>query len=616
MAANSTNSERRGFGVRTPLIGVAVLIVVLGGLVVDADKTDGDNFYANIIRLDNVATKIHQSYVEEVSSEALVDQAIDGMLSILDPHTSYFQEKQYEELRIHTEGEFGGLGIQIAIRDKVLTVMTPISGTPASRAGIQSGDQIIEIDGESTKGITIDEAVERLRGRPGSEVTITVRRRGEAKTLEFTITREVIKIKSVPYFGMINDEGFGYVRLLSFSQDAGSEVERAIRDMMAGGELEGLILDLRHNPGGLLPQAIEVSEKFLPKKSLVVSTRGRERSQNKEFYASSNPVLPLDVPLVVLVSRSSASASEIVAGAIQDWDRGVVLGDTTFGKGSVQSILTLDRKHKLKLTTAFYYTPSGRCINRPENDVRGNGDDDSDSAAEADTTTYRTRNGRLVYGGGGIIPDTIVEPERLSATIVSLFGKGVFFKFANTEYPRLKKQGVEVGQGYEVDERTLNRFWAFLDSIDYEYHSAADAQFRDFLVQVGLEEDTSDTCVNCDDDEHGPLTGKRTESDAAEAGDDERDLTKEELDRIRESAERIRGVLDDANERALEEQKNEIREHLAEAMLVRALGQDDEVVYRRKLGDDVQVSAAMDLLRQRKSYTALLSVDAGNDAGK
>lgn len=613
MAANSTNSEQRGFGVRTPLIGVAVLIVVLGGLVVDADKTDGDNFYANIIRLDNVATKIHQSYVEEVSSEALVDQAIDGMLSILDPHTSYFQEKQYEELRIHTEGEFGGLGIQIAIRDKILTVMTPISGTPASRAGIESGDQIIEIDGESTEGITIDEAVEKLRGRPGSEVTITVRRRGESKTLDFTITREVIKIKSVPYFGMISDDGVGYVRLLSFSQDAGSEVERAIRDMMAGGELKGLILDLRHNPGGLLPQAIEVSEKFLPKKSLVVSTRGRERSQNKEFYASSNPVLPLDIPLVVLVSRSSASASEIVAGAIQDWDRGVVLGDTTFGKGSVQSILTLDRKHKLKLTTAFYYTPSGRCINKPENDVRGVGEEDENDTAEADTTTYRTRNGRLVYGGGGIIPDTVIEPERLSAAIVSLFGKGVFFKFANAEYPRLKKKGITIGKGYEVDDRMLNRFWAFLDSIDYEYHSAADAQFREFLVQVGLEKDTAaaDTCVDCDkDEENDPITGQ-----PSEPADDERDLTAEELARLREAAEHIRGILDDANERALEKRKDDIREHLAEAMLVRALGQDDEVVYRRKLGEDAQVLAAMELLRQRKSYAALLSVES-KDASK
>ncbi|MBD3242331.1 MAG: PDZ domain-containing protein [Chitinivibrionales bacterium] len=621
MTANSTNSEQRGFGVRTPLIGVAVLIVVLGGLVVDADKTDGDNFYANIIRLDNVATKIHQSYVEEVSSEALVDQAIDGMLSILDPHTSYFQEKQYEELRIHTEGEFGGLGIQIAIRDKILTVMTPISGTPASRAGIQSGDQIIEIDGESTKGITIDEAVDKLRGRPGSEVAITVRRRGEAKTLEFTITREVIKIRSVPYFGMVSDEGIGYVRLLSFSQDAGSEIERAIRDLMAGGELEGLILDLRHNPGGLLPQAIEVSEKFLPKKSLVVSTRGRERSQNKEFYASSNPVLPLDVPLVVLVSRSSASASEIVAGAIQDWDRGVVLGDTTFGKGSVQSILTLDRKHKLKLTTAFYYTPSGRCINRPENDIRGNGEDGDDEkdTVEADTTTYRTRNGRIVHGGGGIVPDTIVEPERLSASIVSLFGKGVFFKFANLEYPRLKKQGVEFGENYKIDDRTLNRFWAFLDSIDYEYHSAADAQFNEFLVHVGLKSDTSDADADVEDDSDGASAEdaerQREKARQSQMDDDDQELTEEELAQMRQAAERIREILENASERSLEQQKDEIREHLAEALLVRALGQDHEIVYRRKLAEDMQVSAAMALLRQRKSYTALLSVGS-EDEGK
>jgi carboxyl-terminal processing protease len=362
MEKTDQKQTRTIFG-RTPFIGMVILIVVITGLVVDATKADEDNFYYDIDRLDNVALKIHQNYVEDMSSKDLIDNAIDGMLKILDPHTSYFEPKQYEELKIHTEGKFGGLGIQISIRDKVLTVMTPISGTPASRAGIQSGDQIIKIDSKPTTGITIDNAVSKLRGEPGSKVTITIRRKGEVKDIDYQISREIIQIKSVPYFGVL-DNGIGYVHLATFSQDAGAEVEKAIKELSKK-NIKGLVFDLRHNPGGLLPQAIEVSEKFLPRKSLVVSTRGRVRGQNKEFYSATQPVLSPELPLVVLVDYASASASEIVAGAIQDYDRGVVLGDTTFGKGSVQSILPMsDNSYHMKLTTAFYYTPSGRCRSR------------------------------------------------------------------------------------------------------------------------------------------------------------------------------------------------------------------------------------------------------------
>jgi carboxyl-terminal processing protease len=592
---------------RVPVIGVAVLVVILAGLVVDANKAEDDNFYANIIRLDNVATKVHQSYVEEVSSDELVDKAIEGMLSVLDPHTTYFQQKQYEELRIHTEGEFGGLGIQIAIRDKILTVMTPISGTPASRAGIQSGDQILEIEGESTKGITIDGAVSKLRGQPGSEVTITVRRRGERKSLKFTITREVIKIKSVPYYGMVEDN-IGYIRLLTFSQDAGKETERAIKALAEQGDLKGLVLDLRFNPGGLLPQAIEVAEKFLAKKALVVSTRGRERTQNKEYYATGSPVLPLDIPLVVLVSRSSASASEIVAGAVQDWDRGVVLGDTTFGKGSVQSILTLDRTHKLKMTTAFYYTPSGRCINKPENDIRGGDDEDGEGALDADslaadsadsgtadTAIYRTKNGRVVPGGGGIIPDTVVESEKLTPVVISLLGKDAFFKFANQEYPKLKKRGIKVDGSYVPTDEVVEDFEAFLDSMQFHYRSPAQIQFREFQERVGLVTDSSDTADSASTD--------------GEPAIEEYELEEEELAKIKEASALVQRVLESVGERALLEERDEIRERLGESLLVRALGQDHGAVYNRQLSDDRQLAAATDILRNAKVYKELLTPD-------
>ncbi len=593
---------RRGFK-RSGFMGVAIVLGVMLGLVVDATKAESDNFYADIIRLDNVVTKIHQSYVEDIPSEKLVDQAIEGMMDVLDPHTSFFKRKQYEELKIHTEGKFGGLGIQIAIRDKILTVMTPISGTPASRAGIQSGDQIVEIEGKSTKGITIEQAVSKLRGEPGSEVKITIARKGEKESLEYTITREVITIKAVPFAGIL-DNNIGYLRLTSFSQDAGSEVESAIKELLAK-DVDGIVFDLRQNPGGLLPQAKEVAEKFLEKKSLIVSTRGRVRGQNKEFYASGNPILPEDMPLVVLVNEASASASEIVAGAIQDWDRGIVLGDTTFGKGSVQSILPLDKDHHLKLTTAFYYTPSGRCINKPENDVRAkNGEDEGDSdaqdakessgnaeeadsaAAAADTATYRTKAGRIVYGGGGIIPDTIVENEQYTPVMRSLLLKDAFFKYANVMYPKLKKQNVKIDDNFTVTDKMLADFYAFLDTIEFEYTTVSEMQFTDFKEYAGLVDTLPDSVA------------QRYELPKWKG---------DEMNKLQTLATAIDSLLNTEAHRELKESEAEIRDAVREALLVRELGQDDEVVYRIRLGEDKVVQEAIQLMANKETYAALLT---------
>jgi carboxyl-terminal processing protease len=229
-----------------PIWGIVIIVGVMGGLVADVLQSDSDNFYSDVIRLDNVVTKIHENYVETVNSGDLVDKAVDGMLQILDPHTTYFEQKQYDELLIHTEGKFGGLGIQISIRDKALTVMTPIAGTPAARAGIQSGDQILKINNKPTRGISIDDAVGKLRGEPGSEVTITIRRKGE-KDNDYTIVREIIHIKSVPYYGVL-DKNIGYVRLNTFAQESGTEVEKALKELLKK-NIKGLIFDLRNNPG-------------------------------------------------------------------------------------------------------------------------------------------------------------------------------------------------------------------------------------------------------------------------------------------------------------------------------------------------------------------------------
>jgi carboxyl-terminal processing protease len=590
---------KNNFFSKAPFMGTVIMMVVITGLVVDATKADGDSFYADINRLDNVAVKIHQNYVEEMSSKDLIDNAIQGMIKILDPHTSYFEPKQYEELKIHTEGKFGGLGIQISIRDKVLTVMTPISGTPASRAGIQSGDQIIKIDGKPTAGFTIDKAVEKLRGEPGSKVTITIRRKGEINDIDYTISREVIYIKSVPFYGVLEND-IGYIHLQTFSQEAGAEVEKAIKELLKK-NIKGLIFDLRHNPGGLLPQAIEVAEKYLPRKSLVVSTRGRSRGQNKEFYSASQPVLPEGIPLAVLVDYASASASEIVAGAIQDWDRGVVIGDTTFGKGSVQSILPLDKTYHIKLTTAFYYTPSGRCINRPENAIRGSTLDaelesedgetvetDSVATSKIDTTQYKTKNGRIVYGSGGIIPDTVVTPALPGLPVRALFGKDVFFQFANQEYPRLKKRKGKIDGEFVVDDLIMKNFQNYLDSIKFSFQTVAQLRFNEFKLGAGIK-DTVDSA------------GKKIEvyPEMPKWND-------KELQLLKSYAVKMDSLLNEESKRTLSSNNAEIRKYLKEAFLVREFGQDHEIYYRTKLADDVQMKAALSLLSDSVRYNSFL----------
>ena len=318
----------------------ATVAFLIGGfaLISDRAQAGGDKFYSDLIRLDKVVTKINENYVEDVSSDELVDAAIGGIRSILDPHTAYFTPKDYEDLRVNTDGEFGGLGIQIGIRDQILTVVSPLAGTPAQRMGVQAGDKIIRIDTTSTQGIGVDEAVEKLRGKVGTAVKIQILREGILEPMEFTIVREVIKIESVPYAALLNDS-VGYIKITQFAKKTAEDLEARINDLAKKGMKE-LVIDLRVNPGGLLNQAIAVSELFLDKGNMVVFTKGRVKSQNQEYQSRRSPIWTKK--MVVLVNENSASASEIVAGAIQDWDRGIVMGVTSYGKGSVQTILPLD----------------------------------------------------------------------------------------------------------------------------------------------------------------------------------------------------------------------------------------------------------------------------------
>jgi carboxyl-terminal processing protease len=403
---------------------LVVLSLCLGGLFgkLWAQKTGG--LLQSLQMFSRVVDIVMSTYVEKIDPDKMIQAGIRGMLSSLDPHTEFLDERDFKELRVRTEGQFGGVGIHIGIMDEQLTVISPIEGTPAERAGIRGGDRIAEIEGKSTEGFTTDDAIKVLRGDPGSKVKLGIARPGVKDLMQFELTREIINIKAVPYAALL-DDGIGYVRLADFSKTATKELSRAIDSLFDAGATK-LVFDLRSNGGGLLGEGRDVTDLFLPPGEVIVRTKGRIQDSQHEYVAET-PDAHGEFPLVVLVDRGSASAAEIVAGALQDWERALIVGDTTYGKGSVQTIHPLGPEIAVKVTTAFWYTPSGRCINRPY---------DKESAVIQDTIkktdqVYHTlgKLHRAVYGGGAIVPDVYVQYAKLSPLAMRML-RDAYFDFA------------------------------------------------------------------------------------------------------------------------------------------------------------------------------------------
>jgi carboxyl-terminal processing protease len=336
---------------------LVVLTLSLGGSVA-SKSADGGATYEQLRLFTEVLSIVQNQYVDEVQPKDLIYSAIKGTLRGLDPHSSFLDPESYREMQVETSGSFGGLGIEITLRDDVLTVVAPIEGTPAHRAGLAPGDRIVKIDGIVTKDMQLADAVKRMRGKPGTKVTISVMREGWAEPHDFEITREQIRVQSVRAHDL--GGGIGYIRLRQFQEQTGHDIEAAL-DRFAKNGTKALVLDLRNNPGGLLTAAVEVTEKFVDDGKLVVYTEGRVRNQNMRFSAHAKKAYT-SLPMVVLVNQGSASASEIVAGALQDYGRAVLVGTQTFGKGSVQTIIPLSDGSGLRLTTAKYFTPKGRSI--------------------------------------------------------------------------------------------------------------------------------------------------------------------------------------------------------------------------------------------------------------
>jgi carboxyl-terminal processing protease len=400
-----------------PLL-VAGIAMATGGWFLQRGIGHERNIYANARLFEDVLRFVSSNFVDEKEPSELYQMAIDGMLEELgDPHTSLMPARDYEQLRMQTQGEYGGIGVQIDRRNGWITVIAPLPGTPGARVGLQAGDQIIEVDGESTRDWDTDMAVSRLRGPKGSAVDIKIARMGAEQPLPIRIVREEIHIRAVPSAYMM-DGGVGYIELVSFSESSTNELKSAIQQLRSEGA-RGLILDLRRNPGGLLEQGVAVSDLFLTRGQVVSETKGRASNQNQRMVARTADQFP-GLPIVVLVDMFSASASEIVAGALQDHDRALVIGRTTYGKGSVQTLFPLPGQNWLKITTARWYTPVGRSIQKPygidaphEMELL----DESPAAAAVDTTerpVYTTSGGRNVFGGGGIHPDLVIAPDTLT----------------------------------------------------------------------------------------------------------------------------------------------------------------------------------------------------------
>jgi len=448
---------------------VSITIIVISLFSLALTKSD---VYRELARSQRLINEVYKSlitrYADRLDTEKFTKTVINNILDGLDPYTVYMEDDEKEGLDLLTKGKYGGVGINLGERDKKLTVISPIDNSPAKQKGIIAGDVIVKIDGSSTEEMSLDDAASHIRGPKGTDVTLSIKRFGNEQLIDFVLTRADITVKDVPYAGMLDDET-GYIRLMRFSKNSGPEMRSSIMNLQRD-NARRIIIDLRDNPGGLLQSAIEILDMLIPKGDLLLSTKGRLPEANKQYTARKKPVVEDDIKIAILINEGSASASEIIAGTVQDLDRGVIVGTPSFGKGLVQSVYGMDGsgKRSLKVTTAKYYIPSGRLIQKP-----GYINEELVVRDEKEDTLFFTVGGRTVKGGGGITPDYEVKMPKSTPLLQECWRKGLFFSFAQERQHKY--------DNYEdalIDLDLINDFKVFIDGHELDLTTDGEKQFQ------------------------------------------------------------------------------------------------------------------------------------------
>jgi len=448
---------------------VSITIIVISLFSLALTKSD---VYRELARSQRLINEVYKSlitrYADRLDTEKFTKTVINNILDGLDPYTVYMEDDEKEGLDLLTKGKYGGVGINLGERDKKLTVISPIDNSPAKQKGIIAGDVIVKIDGLATEEMSLDDAASHIRGPKGTDVTLSIKRFGNEQLIDFVLTRADITVKDVPYAGMLDDET-GYIRLMRFSKNSGPEMRSSIMNLQRD-NARRIIIDLRDNPGGLLQSAIEILDMLIPKGDLLLSTKGRLPEANKQYTARKKPVVEDDIKIAILINEGSASASEIIAGTVQDLDRGVIVGTPSFGKGLVQSVYGMDGsgKRSLKVTTAKYYIPSGRLIQKP-----GYINEELVVRDEKEDTLFFTVGGRTVKGGGGITPDYEVKMPKSTPLLQECWRKGLFFSFAQERQHKY--------DNYEdalIDLDLINDFKVFIDGHELDLTTDGEKQFQ------------------------------------------------------------------------------------------------------------------------------------------
>ncbi len=443
------------------ILVIAIIPIAAGDTLFESSKSL--EIYSDVFK------ELNMYYVDDIEPSKLMRTGMDAMLKSLDPYTNFISEAELEGYRFQTTGMYGGIGAVIRKKDDLVAIIEPYKNSPAYKAGLRAGDLILQVDNQPMKGKSVRQMSTLLKGQPGTSINLTIKHPITDIIEDILVTREEIKLDNVPYRGII-DTNIGYIRLDQFTQNAGANIENALKALESIRTLKGVILDLRGNPGGLLSEAVNVCNVFIDRGKPVVSTKGKVKEWDREFKTMRKPV-DLQIPLVILTNHGSASASEIVSGTIQDYDRGVILGELTYGKGLVQQTRDLSYNTKLKLTIAKYYTPSGRCIQALDYTHR-NKDGSVSKIPDSLKTAFKTSNGRVVYDGGGVEPDLHVGSVELSKIAISLLQKDLIFDFATQYYQ--KHNSISGPDVFQLTDDDFEAFMAFISDKEYGYKTESE----------------------------------------------------------------------------------------------------------------------------------------------